>query len=132
MSRARAVLLHERCRGASYTRSALLEPAQCMMWKTCSITGGLRVQHVLMTLNPFVPCCRRITNRESARRMRLKRQEEWAAIKRQVPHLPLILIKTPRTARVMYICAHHFALWPLVMSAAARCTLPCLPQSAPR
>ena len=28
--------------------------------------------------------CRRITNRESARRMRLKRQEEWAAIKRQV------------------------------------------------
>ena len=29
---------------------------------------------------------RRITNRESARRMRLKRQEEWGVIKRQVLH----------------------------------------------
>ena len=35
--------------------------------------------------------CRRITNRESARRMRLKRQEEWAAIKRQVRCYSLLI-----------------------------------------
>ena len=46
----------------------------CVCWvDRCSKTAEL---------SPLA--CRRITNRESARRMRLKRQEEWAAIKRQV------------------------------------------------
>lgn len=54
--------------------------------------------------------CRRITNRESARRMRLKRQEEWAAIKRQVhlynlypvAHTSLLAIEQEQAMSVRY------------------------------
>ena len=46
-------------------------------------------------------CLRRITNRESARRMRLKRQEEWAAIKRQVFNPLHVSTKAPTQQ-----CAH--------------------------
>ena len=44
--------------------------------------GTICYSSLLILLVCLAP--RRITNRESARRMRLKRQEEWGVIKRQV------------------------------------------------